>query len=182
MMNQDEIKFYNMTIEHQIGWLYESPFKSGGNLIHWIKVYSALHIADTIKIGEGSITLYGKILLKHEFDEELKMPVFSVDDECNKEESNIAEWIIKNQIIYLAMHATIQFKDKLFKSMSINKNYNVIDFLRELNRGWKHIGKVHDWRNYVNSILQDEWKNLTFREKLLIFAAAEKQANNEEWD
>jgi len=43
-------------------------------------------------------------------------------------------------------------------------------------------GKVHEWRNYVSPLYQKEWKNLTYREKVIIYCEAYNQAEKEEWD
>jgi len=42
--------------------------------------------------------------------------------------------------------------------------------------------KIHDWRNYVPQLLQDNWSKLTGRERMIIAILADKRASNEEWD
>jgi len=42
--------------------------------------------------------------------------------------------------------------------------------------------RIHDWRNHVSDIYKKEWKNLTYREKVIIYCEAEYEAHNEEWE
>lgn len=41
---------------------------------------------------------------------------------------------------------------------------------------------VHDWRNYVPSVFQENWGNFTHQEKQIIVVMCEIQADKEEWD
>ena len=46
---------------------------------------------------------------------------------------------------------------------------------------FEEAGKVHDWRNYISSELQDTWDGLSDTTKLIAYFMAEEQANREEW-
>jgi len=50
------------------------------------------------------------------------------------------------------------------------------------NPEWEMANKVHDWRNYVELLLRENWKHFSMREKLIIYTMANSVANNEEWD
>lgn len=50
------------------------------------------------------------------------------------------------------------------------------------NPDWKTGGRVHNWKNYVDSDFQGVWQQLTFREKQIIVYFADIQAGKEEWD
>lgn len=41
---------------------------------------------------------------------------------------------------------------------------------------------VHDWRNYVPDRWQDNWDELTERERKIIAIMAQAQADSEDWD
>ena len=43
-------------------------------------------------------------------------------------------------------------------------------------------GKIHEWKNYVSELYVKEWHNLTYRERVIIYCEAQKQADREEWD
>lgn len=47
---------------------------------------------------------------------------------------------------------------------------------------FERTSKVHDWRNYVPEVIQDIWKELNEKERLLVVVMAEEPANAEEWD
>ncbi len=59
------------------------------------------------------------------------------------------------------------------------------DFIKRIdlnNPKFNEVAKVHDWRNYVPYDWQNNWNELTEREKKIIAVMAETQADNEEWD
>lgn len=89
------IRFRNLLTNHLGGWWCEHKYKSVGNIIHWIYVYSMLSIAETVTIGDGVVNHHGVILATYVFDDELKMPVF----EFSKDEKY--DWVVDNQRIYL---------------------------------------------------------------------------------
>lgn len=43
-------------------------------------------------------------------------------------------------------------------------------------------GKVHNWRNYVPYEFISDWKDLTDRERAIIFYMANQQAKMEDWE
>jgi hypothetical protein len=51
-----------------------------------------------------------------------------------------------------------------------------------INEDFKNIGKTHDWRKYVNDVFKHNWKDLTLREKQIVFIFCEQQADMEDWD
>lgn len=42
--------------------------------------------------------------------------------------------------------------------------------------------KIHDWRKYIDSDFVEHWKELTWREKGILFIQAQRRAADEEWD
>lgn len=53
-------------------------------------------------------------------------------------------------------------------------------FLEEAD--FEHKGKVHEWKNYVDSTYIKMWHKLTYREKAMIYLEAKYQADREEWN
>lgn len=53
-----------------------------------------------------------------------------------------------------------------------------------LDTDFLNIGHAHDWRNHVPAFLRggEEWKNLTHRERCIIYCNAERNAEKEEWE
>ena len=47
---------------------------------------------------------------------------------------------------------------------------------------WDEAGRVHDWRNYVNTPLREAWATFTEAQRELIAANADEIASREEWD
>jgi hypothetical protein len=47
---------------------------------------------------------------------------------------------------------------------------------------FEKVTKVHDWRNYVPHYMQRVWKEMTLRERVLVYLTADEMADNEEWD
>ena len=57
------------------------------------------------------------------------------------------------------------------------------DLVAELyNPQFEKAGKVHDWRNYVPTKVQEIWKILSLRERIIVYIMARQQAFDEEWD
>ena len=50
------------------------------------------------------------------------------------------------------------------------------------NPEWERVGRVHDWRNYISEILQDNWDSLSEETRLVAYSMAGEQASSEEWD
>jgi len=66
--------------------------------------------------------------------------------------------------------------DKLFKETN---EYSLVKFE---NVDFSKVGRVHDWRNYVPDKLKEDWKDLTERERKLVFIIAVEGASREDWD
>lgn len=92
-LSQEEIRFQNVAVNHYAGWWHDCPYKSIGSIMHWIYVYSNLHIAESIIIGQDSATLFGKPYCTFMFDDSLQMPIFKFE--------NGHEWERLNQEAYL---------------------------------------------------------------------------------
>ena len=113
-MTQDEIKYLNIDSEHYRGWCWDSPFKSLGNVIHWIYVFANLRIAESILVGENEVYLWGDKIADIEWDEEYKMPVFKWTLDFIEEN----EWIVDRQKLYRRMmkvnHSTLsqEFRER----------------------------------------------------------------------
>jgi len=50
------------------------------------------------------------------------------------------------------------------------------------NEDFTHIGRVHDWRNYIPPILKQMWPSLSDETIISSWYFAEEKASNEEWD
>jgi len=128
-MTQDEIRYLNMDADHLGGWCWNSPFKSLGNVIHWIKVYSTLHIAESITVGSDSVNLYGEKIADIEWDEELKMPIFKWTLDFLEDH----EWVANQQDLYLRMAKV----DHSELSEEFRERWAMYDVLREVREAKK---------------------------------------------
>ena len=50
------------------------------------------------------------------------------------------------------------------------------------NPDWTVESRVHNWRNYASEDLQQEWLNMSGRQRLIIAAMLEEMAGKEEWE
>jgi len=122
-MTQDEIKYINMDSNHLSGWLWNAPFKSLGNVIHWIYTYSNLHIAEPIQVGNNVVELYGKKIADIEWNAKMKIPTFIWTLDFIDEH----EWIVDNQEFYLRMSKVDHSK----LSPEFRERWAMYDVLRE---------------------------------------------------
>lgn len=51
-----------------------------------------------------------------------------------------------------------------------------------INPDWSNSGRVHDWRNYVNPSLRENWPTFSAAQKQILFENAQEIADREEWD
>ena len=42
--------------------------------------------------------------------------------------------------------------------------------------------RVHDWRSYVDESVEAIWKQLTHRERVIVYLHCERRADIEEWE
>jgi len=47
---------------------------------------------------------------------------------------------------------------------------------------FKNKRRVHDWRNYIDAVLQPIWGELSLEARFIAFILAETQASKEEWE
>lgn len=64
----------------------------------------------------------------------------------------------------------------------ISKNIDSEFISKLIDEDFKKIGRVHDWRNYIDEEVSNNWAELTEREKCLLFIMAEKLSDSEHWD
>lgn len=57
--------------------------------------------------------------------------------------------------------------------------YNLRDYK---DPNWSEHQKVHCWRNYVSSELQDMWQTFSDEQKIAIAKNAQEFADREDWD
>jgi hypothetical protein len=50
------------------------------------------------------------------------------------------------------------------------------------NPKWETENRVHNWRNYANEDLKEEWQSMSGRQRLIVAAALDEIADREEWD
>ena len=93
--SQEQIIFENLYRTHKGGWWRNHPFRSVGNVIHWLYVYGTLQIAELCTVGDGYVE-YHDMRMKFKFtDENPHIPHFyGLDNEKYS-------FILKNQEYYL---------------------------------------------------------------------------------
>jgi hypothetical protein len=77
---QHQIRFENAHLRHLTGWWKNTPPMSLGSIMHWIYVYSNLHTAERISVGSGIVSLGGDVLATIDYNEELRMPIFTFSE------------------------------------------------------------------------------------------------------
>lgn len=50
------------------------------------------------------------------------------------------------------------------------------------NPKWEETGKVHDWRNYIDDAVVEQWDQLDMTARLALYINAAQEAQSEEWD
>jgi hypothetical protein len=79
--SQEQIKFENMCCELCLGEYRRSPFKSMGNIIHWLRALGLIQY-ETVQIGWnkqfncGEVNLWGQVIATYTFDENRGIPIF----------------------------------------------------------------------------------------------------------
>ena len=75
--------FSNLFARHLTAYCHDSPYKSIGNIIHWIAVYSGLSVAEQVIIDTVlcKVTYKGEDYASFSFDEDLRMPIFEFHGE-----------------------------------------------------------------------------------------------------
>ncbi len=91
-MEQEKIIYENTLLNLQISEYKSYPFKSLGNVIHWLKAYGILEY-DRITIGNYQVDLFGKLVATFYFDENKEMPIFNFTEKWS--------WLDKKQKNYL---------------------------------------------------------------------------------
>jgi hypothetical protein len=71
------------------------PFKKLRNILHWIYIYGGYNLMESVTVGDNKVSVRGKEVLKVNFDEQLKMPIF-------EPLTMFAEEFAKKQRLYLA--------------------------------------------------------------------------------
>jgi hypothetical protein len=63
--SQEQIGFENLYLNSKGGfWAHYEP-GTMGNILHWLHVYGTLNIAESVQLGDGKITWYGRPMLKY---------------------------------------------------------------------------------------------------------------------
>lgn len=47
---------------------------------------------------------------------------------------------------------------------------------------WEHVGRIHDWRNYIDEEVQSMWDTFTDDQKQALQRQAQEEADCELWD
>lgn len=92
---QHQIIFENLYIKHKGGWWRNKPFKSLGNIIHWLYVYGTLGIAEICTVGDGYVKYY-EFTMKFKFTDEYPHIPYFYDLDNDK-----YDFILENQMYYL---------------------------------------------------------------------------------
>jgi len=93
---QEIIIANNLHANHLGGWCNNCPYKSLGNVIHWIYTYAKLDIAERIQVGNDVVELYGEKYADIKWDDKLQMPIFEFTNH-----KNAHSFILENQRVYL---------------------------------------------------------------------------------
>lgn len=67
-------------------------------------------------------------------------------------------------------------KLKLANTLGFSATKNI------LNPEWGNNDRVHDWRNYISTQLQDIWNELSLDARIVAYYIAKNIADREEWD
>lgn len=92
MKPQEQIIFESICIERCMGDYRGYPLGSIGNVVHWLRAFG-FRDYDRVQIGDNTVTYWGKPLATFTIDEDLKMPVFTFNDEH--------EWLQRQQDTYI---------------------------------------------------------------------------------
>jgi hypothetical protein len=93
-MTQDEIIFENTQGDHKTGWYREYPYKSSGNILHWLYVYAGLNVAETAIVHSDHVTYHGEVYATFTWNDELQLPVFKFGEK-------VPAYFQKKQDVYL---------------------------------------------------------------------------------
>ncbi len=110
---QHQIIFENTYLKHLTGWWKRYPYPALGSIIHWIYVYGTLNMAERIQVGDDEVKYNGKVLATIVYDDNLKMPIFSFNEEY--------EFMQKTQTIYI--EGLTQYPEYIAKMEEIMKNF-----------------------------------------------------------
>lgn len=99
--SQDQIQFENLYSNSLGTWWSAYPPGSLGNIIHWVYVYTMLHIAEEVTIGNNEVRYRGDLLARFTLNEKLQMPIFyDINDEIYPYFSKNQECFIKGLKTY----------------------------------------------------------------------------------
>lgn len=76
----------------------------------------------------------------------------------------------------------IEKTERLKQGFIENSDRDIFDFSKIENPQFETRHMVHDWRNYVPEICQLLWDELSEETKIVLYALAEYEASNEEWE
>ena len=69
------------------------------------------------------------------------------------------------------------------KLMNEARKVSIDYYIQQIEKpGFQFAGKCHDWRNHVNSVVQEVWDQLRLEAKLVAFVTACELAHREEWE
>ena len=73
-----DLDYYNHRIESS--WWKKYPYKSLGEILHWLYVYCNLNIAEKAIVSKSTIMYCNVLFADFKYDEEKKMPIFQFVD------------------------------------------------------------------------------------------------------
>jgi len=121
---QDQIHLENLENRYAHGWYNDYPFKSIGNIIHWLYVYGYQNY-DTAIIGEKKVWTglsQKEVIATFIWQDELQMPIFDFEPRFS--------WLAKEQEFYIdkiMRHLTAErmFLDTLPGKINLNQKIMV---------------------------------------------------------
>lgn len=105
---------------------------------------------------------------------EIDLNILRAKAQSHIEEGNALTSYFNSEII-LALLDKIEENNTNF---IIDKNVPK-DFI---NPDWKNLGRVHEWKNYISSEVQNIWHSFNVEQKATLALQAQEQASNEDWD
>lgn len=151
---QDEIKFINSYHTHQSGYCRECDFKSIGQVLHHIHIYSKrIDLASTVKVGIDDVHYGRDRIATFEFDYTLEIPVFKFLGEY--------EYLNDIQENYLQGLRKIYTGKEILALGLVRPNVRVIEF--PISERYCHkgkVGSVQGKRIFVGAFFDfdDRWK------------------------
>ncbi len=106
---------------------------------------------------------------------QISKSLFNQKDFFKAGQINLAIDVLEETILPIETDLGKPLTNKIFEDYGL-------PILNEIEPDFTEKRRVHNWKNYVSTLYVTNWKYLTYREKVIIYCEAQKQADAEEWD